>query len=279
MQTTNHSLEDIEIAELLEAIYLKYGYDFRQYARKSLYRRLQLCLQDCKASSFKELTPKIIQEPDLFSMLLGRMSVTVTQLFRHPLFFRTFRENVIPKLRSYPFIKIWHAGCATGEEVYSMAILLQEEGLYDRCQIYGTDYNLKSIKKARAGLIEWQDASAIQEDYHNSGGTQNLTDYFFIKHGLGKIDPLLLEHINFDYHNMISDGVFGEMNVIICQNVMIYFNQNLQNSVLSTFQSALEGQGYLCLGNRETLKHSTAYGEFEVINEQAKIYRRKPPEA
>lgn len=279
MQTTNHCLEDIEIAELLEAVYLKYGYDFRQYARKSLYRRLQLCLQDCKASSFKALTPKIIQEPDLFSMLLGRMSVTVTQLFRHPLFFRTFRENVIPKLRSYPFIKIWHAGCATGEEVYSMAILLQEEGLYDRCQIYGTDYNLKSIKKARAGLIEWQDASAIQEHYHNSGGTQNLTDYFFIKHGLGKIDSLLLEHINFDYHNMISDGIFGEMNVIICQNVMIYFNQNLQNSVLSTFQSALEGQGYLCLGNRETLKHSTAYGEFEVINEQAKIYGRKPPEA
>lgn len=279
MLTTNHSLEDIEIAELLEAIYLKYGYDFRQYAKASLYRRLQLCLQDCKAPSFKALTPRIIQEPDLFSMLLGRMSVTVTQLFRHPLFFRTFRENVIPKLRSYPFIKIWHAGCATGEEVYSMAILLHEEGLYDRCQIYGTDYNLKSIKKARAGLIEWQDASAIQEDYHNSGGTQNLTDYFFIKHGLGKIDSLLLEHINFDYHNMISDGIFGEMNVIICQNVMIYFNQNLQNSVLSTFQSALEGQGYLCLGNRETLKHSTAYGEFEVINEQAKIYRRKPPEA
>ena len=263
-----------EINLLLDAIYQEKGYDFRQYARASLVRRLTLQLQRHGLSHFSELIPLLLHSDVAFESFLKEMSITVTNMFRDPPFYKQFRELVVPKLKTWPFVKIWCAGCATGEEVYSLAIVLKEENFYDRCQIYATDYNNNSLYIAKEGIYPLAKLKQYSENYNKSGARSSFADYYHANYNGGKIIESLKKKIVFSHHNLVSDAVFSEMNVILCRNVLIYFNKELQNRVLFLFDESLCNGGYLCLGTKETLQFSSVAKDFELVADQEKIYRK-----
>jgi len=269
-ETTN-----LEVKLLLEAIYQRYGYDYRNYARASIKRRIQKLLKNSGLMNVSELIPMVIHDPDFFESVIRTFSISVTEMFRDPHFYLTLREQVIPVLKTYPFIKIWHAGCATGEEVYSMAILLHEEGLYQRSQIYATDISDELVNKARDGIFDIREIKNDTLNYQQSGGKCSFSDYYHSQYKSVIMDSSLKQNITFSTHNLTTDSVFGEMHLVICRNVMIYFNRELQERVFKLFTDSLIYKGFLCLGTKETLDFSTVQANFKQLLPKEKIYRKQ----
>ena len=260
---------------MLEAVYLKYGYDFRNYAKASIKRRILHRLAMSGITSISEMQYKVLYDVSFFESLLLDFSINVTEMFRDPSFYRALRQEVIPVLRTYPYIKIWHAGCATGEEVYSMAILLKEEGLYDRSQIYATDFNQVVLQKAKEGIFPIENIKEYTVNYQKAEGKESFSSYYTAKYDSVIINQALKKNILFADHNLVTDGVFGEMNLILCRNVLIYFDKTLQNRVIGLFYDSLCRNGFLCLGSKESLMFSDYKSGFEDVVKEEKIYRKK----
>ena len=267
--------EGIEINLLLEAIYQKYGYDFRNYARAHIKRRIQRRLAIADLSNISALIHEVLYHQETLDALLLDFSINVTEMFRDPPFYQTIRKEIVPVLRTYPFLKIWHAGCATGEEVYSLAILLKEEGLYNRVQIYATDFNEVVLAKAKEGIYPVDLIKEYTANYQKAGGIGSFSDYYSARYESVIMHQGLKDKVVFADHNLVTDGVFGEMNMIICRNVLIYFNKDLQDRVVKLFSDSLCPGGFLCLGTKESLKFSKYYDKFEVMIEKDKMYRKK----
>lgn len=272
IQTEN---EDIEIQVFLEAIFLKYGYDFRGYSKAHIKRRVLRRLNISGFSSISEMQHKLLYDRSFFEVIISDFSINVTEMFRDPSFYKKLREEVVPVLKTYPSIKTWHAGCATGEEVYSMAILFKEEGLYDQSQIYATDFNKKVLGKAKEGVYTIDDIRRYTYNYQYSGGLASFAEYYDASNDSVKIDQTLKKNIVFADHNLTVDGVFGEMDMVVCRNVLIYFTRELQDKVIKLLYDSLSYKGYLCLGSKETLRFSTLADKFEIIDEKEKIFRKK----
>lgn len=266
--------EKIEIDTLLHGIRSRYGYDFTHYSRASLKRRLERALAQTGLSHYTELLDRLFHDEKCFDEFLKIMSITVTEMFRDPAFYQAVREHVVPVLKTYPFVKIWHAGCATGEEVYSMALLLHEEGFLSRARIYATDFNKHSLDTASNGVYPARHIAAYAVNYREAGGTGDLFDYFSNGYDLAKFKDFLKERITFSYHNLVTDGVFGEMNLICCRNVLIYFDKTLQDQVLLKFAESLRHGGFLCLGNRESLNFTAVRPVFAPVEKKQRIYRK-----
>lgn len=267
--------QELELDLLLQAVKVRYGYEFAHYAKASMMRRIRKYMKDAKADRISDLIPLFIHDESAFARFVKDMSVTVTEMFRDPEFFQALRKDVIPLLKTFPFVKIWHAGCATGQEAYSMAILLDEENLLDRCQIYATDFNDNSLKIARNGIYSDSEMSLYEENYSQSGGLRELDKYCSRGYDSVKFNGRLAEHITFANHNLVSDGVFGEMNLVLCRNVLIYFNDELQNRVLKLLIDSLRSKGFLCLGRRENIQFSDAVNRLDTIDRSQRIFRKK----
>jgi chemotaxis protein methyltransferase CheR len=265
----------IEIGLLLEAIFLKYGYDFRNYAQSSIRRRIAHRLVLEKMPTVSDLTKGVLYDPELFARLLLDFSINVTEMFRDPVFFKTLRDEVAPVLRTYPHIKIWHAGCSTGEEVYSMAILLKEEGIYDRVQIYATDFNEVVLEKAKEGVFPLERMRDYTENYLRAGGAESFSEYYTARYGLARVDPSLRKRIVFAAHNLATDGVFGEMNLIMCRNVLIYFDRALQGHAVRLFADSLCHRGFLCIGPKENINSGDGESLFEPFVAGERIFRKR----
>ncbi len=267
--------ENIEIDLLVEAIFKRYGYDFRNYARASLKRRIKLFLDQTEYHRILEMLPALLDDESFFRSLLKKLSIPVTEMFRDPLVYKAIRKEVVPILKTYPFIKIWHAGCATGEEVYSLAILLKEEGLYDRAQIYATDINDDVLERAREGIYAVKDIKRYTTNYQKSGGKEFFAKYYHSQYESVIMNRDLKENIIFANHNLVIDSVFGDMHLIMCRNVMIYFDKILQNRVLKLFYNSLIHHGFLCLGSKESLLFTDVQNAFRDISKAEKIYQKK----
>ena len=268
------AIEDLEIRLLLDAMFERYGYDFRSYARASVERRIRRfqVLSGCKTIS--ELLPRVLHDEDFFGELVREFSITVTELFRDPLVYRSIREHVIPVLKTYPFIRVWHAGCATGEEAYSLAIVLKEEGLYDRATIFATDFNDAALDKAQEGIYALDRVKDFTANYQRAGGTRSFSEYYHAQYGAMAINNGLKTNITFANHNLVTDGVFSEMHLILCRNVLIYFDKELQDRALTLFGDSLVRGGFLCLGSKESLMFSEARELFEAVDEKSRIFQK-----
>ncbi|KJU86824.1 protein-glutamate O-methyltransferase CheR [Candidatus Magnetobacterium bavaricum] len=264
--------EDIEVRILLEAIYLKYGYDFRNYSKASLKRRIAQRMTLSSLDNVSDMIHKILYDRAFFDMFLNELSIKVTEMFRDPLFFLAMRKQVIPLLRPLPFIKVWIAGCSTGEEVYSLAILLTEEKLYEKTRIYATDFSEAALNQARDGIYKTNDMKKYTSNYQQAGGVESFVDYFLARYDSAIMDQSLRKNITFSRHNLVTDGVFGEMNLIVCRNVLIYFNRDLQDSVFGLFVDSLCEGGFLALGSKETIRLSRHASNFEDVSKEEKIY-------
>lgn len=267
-------LEKIEIDLVIDCIRRRYGYDFGNYSFASLHRRFEQLRSAAGLRRYTEMVDKLFHDENYFELLLRQMSIVVTEMFRDPEFYAALRETVLPFLKTYPFVKIWHAGCATGQEAYSMAILLHENSFLTRARIYGTDFNKSALDTAQKGVYPAASMGAYQENYKMAGGCADFSQYFSDAYDLCKMKDFLRERITFSYHNLVTDGVFGEMNVIFCRNVLIYFDRELQERVLRLFSDSLRHGGFLCLGNRETLNFSAVQDSFEVVDAKNRIYKK-----
>ncbi len=267
--------QDVEIQQLLEAIFIQYGYDFRSYSKASVQRRILRNLAFSGCSSIAELNRHILNDRGCFEKLLLDMSINVTEMFRDPLFFKAVREHVVPMLKELPLIKVWLAGCASGEEVYSAAILFKEEGLDRKTQIIATDFNKKILIDAGKGVYADSKMKGYTLNYLLAGGKSSFQKYFTRKYPHIAICDSLKNNIRFVHHNLVSNGSLGEMHIIFCRNVLIYFNRNLQNRVFRLFRNSLCNAGYLCLGSEESPLFSTCAADFEAIVPKEKIYRKK----
>jgi chemotaxis protein methyltransferase CheR len=268
------SYENIEIGLLLDAVYQRYGYDFRNYTKASIKRRLRHHLSKSGLPNFSAMQHLLIYDDTFFKSLLLDLTVNVTEMFRDPSFYRSLRKNVIPILRTYPNIKIWHAGCSTGEEVYSMAILLEEEGLLDKAQIYATDIDDKVLETAKEGIYPVDRIKAYTENYQKAEGKKSFSDYYRAGYDAAIIKKTLKKNIVFTSHNLVTDSVFGEFHLIICRNVLIYFNKALQNHVLKLFEQSLIRRGILALGSKETVQFSTSEKVFSEFDKDEKIFQK-----
>lgn len=271
----NSENEDIEIKLLIEAIKLKYGYDFSRYALASLTRRIKKGLAESGFGKISELIPPLLYDKPFFNDFVQNLSVNVTEMFRNPLVYRAIREKVVPYLKTFPFVKIWSAGTATGEEVYSLAILLKEEGIYDRCLIYATDFNDTVLESAQKGIYPAANIKLSTENYQKAGGKESFGRYYHAAYNSAILDRKLKKNIVFANHNLVTDSVFGEMHFILCRNVMIYFNLELQNRVLNLFNNSLCPNGFLCLGSKESIDFSKISNKFVSIDKKMKIYQKK----
>jgi chemotaxis protein methyltransferase CheR len=268
-------IQHIEVELLLEALHLRYGYDFRDYARETVVRRLEQCCDDMGIPTISELTGKLLRDPSTFYRVIGYFSVNVTALFRDPHFYTALRDHVLPMLRTWPHMKIWDAGCATGEELYSLAILLVEGGLSSRARIYATDLSAAALDTARAGIYPLEILAQGGRNYFEFGGSYSLANYYLAGREAGVMDARLRHNITFARHNLAMDKSFGEMQAVICRNVLIYFNRELQDAVLQMFWESLDHGGYLCLGNNESISFTSVEKRFDVVDAQARIYRKR----
>ncbi len=268
-------LDKEEVDDIVKVINETYGYDFGDYAMASLNRRLMRCMEMARLKSVFDLKYNLTNDPDFFNWFLESVTVNVTEMFRDPDFYKDLRAKVLPKLAAYPIIKIWHAGCSTGEEVYSMAIMLKEEGLLERTKIYATDINPANIEKARNGIIPLQYMKEYTKNYIHSGGQGDFSHYYTARYGNAIINKELKKNILFSQHNLVTDQVFNEFQLICSRNVLIYFNKKLQNRVIRLFYDSLSPLGYLAIGTKESLMFSDVRGNFETISSANKIYRRK----
>jgi len=268
-------LEHVEIELLLEAIFRRYGYDFRSYARASIERRIRQFMVKEGCATIAEMIPKLLHDAVFFSHLARYFSISVTELFRDPWAYQVIREKVIPLLKTWPHVKIWHAGCATGEEVYSLAIVLKEEGVYDRVTIYATDFNDEALERAREGIYGLDKIQEATRNYQRTGGTGSFSEYYHARYQAAAMDSSLKKRMVFSGHNLATDSLFGEMHLIFCRNVLIYFNRDLQNRVLGLFTESLVHGGFLCLGSKEDLRFTDVCDRFEVVDDRARIYKKK----
>ncbi len=266
---------DIEIDLFLEAIYRKFHYDFRDYARASVRRRLRQACVHFRCTNISMLQAQLLNDPNMLPELLGYMTVQVSEMFRDPNAFRALRENVIPHLRTHPSIKVWIAGCSSGEELYSLAILFREEGLEDRTIFYATDINTDALKKAEAGIYELSRIRSFTENHRLSGGKSSLSNYYTAAYGNAIFDKSLRKNVVFSDHSLVTDAVFGEMQLITCRNVLIYFDRQLQDRVAETFLHSLGHKGFLMLGVKESMRftrHAPAFLEFD---RKERIYQKR----
>jgi chemotaxis protein methyltransferase CheR len=273
-KTEELELEEIELELLLEGIYRRYGFDFREYAPASLRRRVRRRMQGEHVGSISALQELVLHDPAVMERLLLDLSINVTAMFRDPSFFLSLRENVVPLLRTYPFARIWVAGCSSGEEVYSLAILLDEEGLAERVRIYATDINEAVLEQARLGVFPLDKMREYTQNYIRAGGTQAFSEYYVARYDGAQFSRSLVENVVFAQHNLASDAAFNEFHVIVCRNVMIYFDKSLQEHVHRLFHESLARLGVLALGQKETIRFSPHEESYEVLDADEKLYRK-----
>jgi chemotaxis protein methyltransferase CheR len=259
---------------LLEGLYQVYGFDFREYSRASIKRRILERMRAEKLATISAFQDKLLHEPEAVDRLLLGLSVHATAMFRDPTFYLTFRAKVVPLLKTYPTVQIWVAGCSTGEEVYSLAILLREEGVYDRCRIYATDISRAVLRKAREGIFPLASMRDYTNNYHLAGGVNEFSDYYTARYDRVIFSPSLHNNVVFSEHNLATDGSFNEFQVILCRNVMIYFNKTLQDRVHNLLYNSLSMFGVFGLGNKESLKFTPRAGSYEHLNNHDKLFRK-----
>ncbi len=265
---------EIEADLLIEAIYQRYHYDFRNYAPSSLRRRLERARQQFGCKSLSQLQSMVLHEPEVWLKLLGTLTIQVSEMFRDPPYFRMLREAVIPHLRTFPSLKVWVAGCGNGEELYSLAILFREEGLESKTTFYATDISPAALRKAEAGIYELGRIAQFTENHRSSGGRSSLSDYYTAAYGAAVFNRGLRARTVFSEHSLASDAVFAEMHLISCRNVLIYFDKTLQDRAIGLFKDSLVHGGFIGLGNRETLNFSAHGASFATFARPERIYRR-----
>jgi len=268
-------IENIELNLLLEAMYQRYGYDYQHYMKSHVKRRVLHHMKTENIDSISELTSKILYDRKVFEQLLFYLSINVTEMFRFPMFFEDLRKHVIPILKTYASINIWDAGCSTGEEVVSIAILLEEEGLLERSQIYATDINKKVLDIASKGIYPIAEIKKWTKNYHNAGGKKSFSDYYTAKYDSVLFNRRLYENIVFLEHNLVQDQSFIGANLILCRNVLIYFDKELKNKVLSMLEDSLLPGAVLGIGSKESLKFTEVNSEFDVLSQRSKLYCKK----
>lgn len=274
MTDTSGKIEDIEIRLLLEALYVRYHYDFRNYAMASVKRRLRQAREQMGFSTISALQERVLHDEAMLPRLLGYLTVQVSEMFRDPGYFRAIREKVVPHLRTYPSLKIWIAGCSGGEELYSLAILFREEGLEERTIFYATDINQDALRIAEAGVYDLDRIQLFTENHRKSGGKSSLSDYYTANYGLVSFDKTLRERVVFSDHSLVTDAVFGEMHLISCRNVMIYFDRPLQDRAVGLFKDSLTRKGFLGIGAKESLRFCSHTDAFKEFVREEKIYQR-----
>jgi len=267
-------VEEIEVALILEAIYRRYGFDFREYAPASLKRRLWRRVHAEGLETVSELQARILHDPACMERLLLDLSINVTTMFRDPSFYAAFRAKVAPLLRTYPFSRVWIAGCSTGEEVYSLAILLDEEGLLERSRLYATDINEAVLGQARLGMFPLEKMQEYTQNYVQAGGTRAFSEYYLASYDGAVFDRRLVEQTVFAQHNLVSDHAFNEFHVIVCRNVMIYFDRRLQERVFRLFYESLARFGVLALGHKETVRFSAHADRFDELDGEEKLWKK-----
>ncbi|MCD6077908.1 MAG: methyltransferase, CheR-type [Ramlibacter sp.] len=270
------SVTDIEIRLLVQAVYLRYGHDFRDYAQASLKRRVLQAQQRMGAASISALQERVLHDGEEFARLLQYLTVPVSEMFRDPAYFLALRRHVMPVLRTYASLKVWVAGCSTGEEPYSLAILLHEEGLLERTILYATDINHASLEKAKQGIFALENMQGFTRNYQAAGGKRGFSDYYTAAYGGALLDKRLRDAITFADHSLATDAVFSETQLVSCRNVLIYFNRSLQDRALGLFHESLTNRGFLGLGSKETLDFSAYADRFEPVSRPDRLYRRKP---
>lgn len=274
VQTAKIQTEDIEISLLLEGVYRAHGFDFRDYSRASIKRRILEIMQSEKVNTVSALQNKILHDPACLDRFLLGLSVHATAMFRDPSFYLTFRKKVVPLLRTYPTVQIWIAGCSTGEEVYSLAILLEEEKIYSKCRIYATDISGAVLRKARDGIFPLAAMRDYTTNYHQAGGGNEFSDYYTAQYDSVIFTPSLRSNVVFSEHNLATDGSFNEFQVILCRNVMIYFNKELQARVHNLLYDSLSMFGVFGLGNKESLKFTPRASAYRHLNDTDKLFRK-----
>lgn len=268
-------IEDIELQLLLEAIFQRYHYDFRGYSQASLKRRLKQARDRFQCESLSQLQDKVLHDPTTLPVLLSYLTVQVSELFRDPSYFLALREQVLPHLRTYPSLKVWVAGCGTGEEIYSLVILFREEGLEDRTLFYGTDISPEALKKAEAGKYDLERIPLFTENHRRAGGKSSLSDYYTAAYGAAIFDKSLRQRVVFSDHSLVSDEVFAEVQLVSCRNVLIYFREELQNRAVGRFKDALARKGFLGLGSKESLRFSEHASAFTEFVPRERIYQKR----
>jgi chemotaxis protein methyltransferase CheR len=266
-------VEDIEIQLFVRAMQLRHGYDFSEYAPASLKRRVQQLVRTHDTGTISELNRRVLHEAGFMARVIEGLSVPVSEMFRDPSVFRALRDKVFPVLASYPEINIWQAGCAHGQEVYSLAILLEEAGLYERSRIYATDFNDAALAVASEGIYATREARDWSRNYLEGGGSHSLSDYYSARYDFIKLDQRLRRNVTFFNHNLVTDEVFCEAHLILCRNVLIYFSNSLQDRTLGLFRHSLVRGGFLCLGTRENIDFSPSAAEFTDIDHALRIYQ------
>ena len=271
-------INQFEFDLVLQCILQRYGHDFRGYSRAHIERRIGHFAKKKSFARVSDLVPALLWDVELAAELVLEFSIAVTRLFRDPVTLKQIREQVLPVLKTYPFIKIWHPGCATGEEVYSIAVMLAEEGLLERALIYGTDFNREALRQARTGVFKVAKPRTVVERHHQSGARRSFTDYVHARYGYLAFSQKLKEYIVFADHNLVTDGAFGEMHLIVCQNVLIYFDRSLKERALGLFCESLVRDGFLCLGRRDALADDLLTGQFVPVSTEANIFRKRKKE-
>lgn len=269
----HNAISDEEVEILLNDLFETHGYDFTGYTRGSLKRRINRLFTLDRFPSFAELRYRLKTTPGYFRRFVEEITVNVTEMFRDPAYYKVLRNEVLPVLNTYPFIRIWHAGCSTGEEVYSMAILLEEAGLSHKSLIYATDINPEVLENARKGIFPLGHMKQYSENYILSGGLKDFSDYYTANYKFARFDERLSSKMIFSTHNLVCDRSFNEFQLILCRNVLIYFDKQLQEKVFTLFDESLENLGYLALGSKETLRFSSVAGKFKQISKE-KIWRK-----
>lgn len=268
------ALFDLEVRLLLEAVFRRYHHDFRDYAMASVRRRVRQAMQRLDCPRVADLQHLVLHEPDAFAQTLPFFTVQVSEMFRDPAYFLALRVHVVPILRTYPSIKIWVAGCSTGEEVWSLAILLAEEGLLDRTLIYATDINPQALQQAEAGIYELDRIAGFTLNHQRAGGRSSLSDYYTAAYGRAVFDKSLRRNVVFSDHSLATDSVFAEMQLVSCRNVLIYFDRPLQDRALGLFRDALCRKGFLGLGSKESLRFSSCAEAFSDFVREERIYQK-----
>lgn len=271
----SEEIEKLEIDLFLEAVFRRYGYDFRNYSYPSIRRRIWHRIAAEKLTGIASLQEKVIRDPSCMKQLFYDFSINVTEMFRDPLFFLSMRENVIPLLRTYPFIRIWIAGCSTGEEAYSLAVLLEEEGLLAKSRIYATDMNARALNQAEQGVFSLRTMQENTDNYIKSGGKRAFSEYYTVASNQAVFHPRIRECLVFAQHNLVTDKSFNEFHLILCRNVLIYFNRTLQEQVHDLFYKSLSPFGFLGLGNKESIRFTSYTQNYTDVDVREKIYRKK----
>ena len=266
-------IDDRQLDLLIDAVFEYHGYDFSGYSKASLKRRVDRLFQMDGFTHFSEMLLRVRTEPEYHTRLVDELTVNVTEMFRDPNFYQMLRNDILPILGTKPFIRIWHAGCSSGEEVYSMAILLKEANLLHKSLLYGTDINTAVLDVAKKGVFPLRMMQLYSENYMNSGGKKDFSHYYTANYGLAKLDSSLSGRMVFSQHNLVSDQSFNEFDLILCRNVLIYFDKELQKVALELFDNSLSKLGYLALGTKETIKFSTIQGRFKQLAKD-KIWKK-----